>query len=283
MKNENLSRYLFGRLNLLASYDSEAKKRNLILKGLRHNTTIDAYGNSYGFFEVRQMTANKERFIHGFLVKYRPMTTEEVAEPNTRRLRDLEVKDRVQAKARFFLHIHSGVISYHPVLAEIPPHRFRNLFVDLFVKSHDAFFVDADFQTIDDKMNIFEEIKKLTRVKEVSIRLHPSNPSNSELWKDVDARLKQLELISATEKLKVKEGKNGLALIKDPETISKINMAVDGYGIAKIDGAQDKHAVHLTTADKPVAALAPDSETPARRVLKVLIAVFQGIFARFKS
>ncbi len=72
-------RFYFGRLNLIPTQDP-ARKRELLLDGLRHNTTLTRRGIVWGFYQVDEITVSGNVFMHGFLVKYKPQTQEEIVD-----------------------------------------------------------------------------------------------------------------------------------------------------------------------------------------------------------
>lgn len=271
-------KYYFGRLNLIANYTD---KREFILVGLRSPKFVEHRGYKWGFFEASELQTEFGPFLHGYLVKYKPETDEEVAVPETRKLSDEAIANRVTAKSRFFLHVESGLIAYHPVGNQIESRTFCKRFVKLFENAFNNFFVNAEIQAIEEQYKIFEAIKKFKSISKVVIYLHPSNPSNSERWERVDKRLKTLGASSYHEQYEGKPKGYGLDIVEDEELTSKIFMADDGYGKADVTGEMDGEVRTISTKDNPITALAPNDEEPPETVIDRLSSTIKSIFSRF--
>jgi hypothetical protein len=275
-------RYLFGRLNIIPIQELN-EKRNLLYEGLRHDTLLEKRGTVWGFYEVREISSEYGDFVHGYLVKYRPHTIEEVVIPETRQLDEQAIRNLVKAKARFFLHISSGLIAYHPVGREIRRDTFADRFVQLFQQALGNFFVDAEIQTIQEPYRIFEAMKKFQRISAVSIYLHPSNPSLRDVWKRTDNRLKQVGAANYSEKYESKPDGGGLSIVEDEDVNSKIAMAEDGYGHAEITGTMEDHPMTVSTRDSPISSYSGADEDAPELVLERLSSTIRRVFSRFEK
>lgn len=273
--------YVFGRLNLIATYDS---KSDFLLKGLRTGRVINVRDFGWGFAEISELKDPQHgKFLTGLLVKYRPETKEEVFDPKTHKLGDAEIDNKVIAKARFFLHAESGLIAYRLLGAVISAETFRARFKKLFEEAHENLLIDVEIQSIDERSQIFEAIKKFRSIDRVVVALHPSNPSNSELWRKTDERLKKLEAGSYREQIDANKGGTGLKIEGDQDLRGKITMAADGYGKADVTGQIDGQRKTVSTQRQAVSAMAPDDDEPADRILKGLGPTLNEIFGRFKK
>lgn len=277
MPNRSI-RYYFGRLNLVATYPD---KREFLLKGLRTSKFVEHRGYKWGFFEASELQTEFGAFLHGYLVKYRSETDEEVAVPETHKLSDEAIANRVVAKSRFFLHIESGLIAYHPVGNQIENRAFCERFVQIFHDALDNLFVNAEIQSIEEQFKIFEAIRRFKSISRVFVYLHPSNPSNTERWEKIDKRLKKLGASSFHEQYEGKPDGDGLDIIEDEELTSKISMADDGYGKADVTGDMDGEIRTVSTKDNPITALAPNDEEPPENVMQKLTSPIRNIFNRF--
>jgi hypothetical protein len=86
-------RYVFGRLNVIATYDN---KHDFLLKGLHTGKVINVRDFGWGLAEISQLKdAQYGSFLTGLLVKYRPETKEEVFDPKTHKLGDEEIDNKV--------------------------------------------------------------------------------------------------------------------------------------------------------------------------------------------
>jgi len=275
---ERTIKYYFGRLNLIAVFDD---KREFLFKALKTNRVLQYRGYNWGFFDIVELESELGNLFHGFLVKYKPEFSEEVANPNTHSLEDQEIDNFVVAKARFFLHIKSGIITYHPVGNIISRQTFVERFCKLFEFSLDNMFVNAEIQSIEEDYKIFEVIRSFKKIKRVHIYLHPSNPSNRDRWKRTDERLKNLGASSYYENYEADEEIGSLNVVEDEEINSKISMADDGYGKADVTGEVDGELTTVSTSDNPITTQAPNDEFEARNVLDKLVIKLKDIFDRF--
>jgi hypothetical protein len=273
-------RYVFGRLNLIAAYQD---KKEFLFKGLRTDNVIQARGFGWGFAESGELHSEQGLFLTGLLVKYRPEATDEVFDPKTHVLGDKQVENKVIAKARFFLHVKSGLIAYRVIGAVINDQSFRGHFKKLFEEAHENLLVDVEIQSIDERSQIFEAIRRLDSISRVVVVLHPSNPNNAELWRSTDDRLKKLEAGSYREQIDAKRGGPGLKIEGDKEVKGKITMAADGYGKADVTGQVAGKAKTVSTQRKPVSAAAPSDDEAPDRILKGLGPSMKEIFGRFEK
>ena len=276
------SKYYFGRLNIISAYEEE--KKSFLERGLNSGVLISERNYTWGFFEVESVLEEGD-FLSGFLVKYRPLDPEQFVNIETREIEEQEIRNRIRAKSRFFLHVTTGIIAYQSV-TEINEKSFRENFAKLLEASYDNLFIDAEIQSINQEESFFESIKRFDSVAKVSIYLHPSNPSSRNLWKRVDERFKNLGLESYTEIYKLKEDRRNLDIEGDEEINSKLHMASDGYGKAKVRGKKDGEYETITTGDNPIEAEVENSvenAEPPQEILKQILPTFRSLFNRFRS
>jgi hypothetical protein len=107
-------RYYFGRLNIVAP---RTDKAGLLTDGMQPQAIVSHRGLNWGFFRLNTVESSLGDFVHGFLVKFKPETAEEIAIPETHEIDDRMIENRIKAKARFFLHLSSHIIAYHPFRA----------------------------------------------------------------------------------------------------------------------------------------------------------------------
>src|SRR5690348_4857251 len=182
-------RYYFGRFNLIGHYDN---KQEYVISGLRSPAVVRSRGQHWQFFEVAPIESEMGLFQSGYLGKYKPRTEEEIAVPLAQKLDDQTIENLVVAKARFFLHLASGLIAYHPVGSQITREQFRRRFAEVFEAAKENFFVNAEIQSVQEGETIRDAIKGFSAIRSIDIYLHPSNPSLRDVWKRTDERLKEL-------------------------------------------------------------------------------------------
>lgn len=273
-------RYYFGRLNVTAP---GREKVEILKTALASNVALPFRGQRWGFYEFQEMRVRDELFQTGFLVKYKPEAEEEIAVPERRALEDRSIENRVTAKSRFFLHVASGVIAYHPVSSQIPRHLFPTRFVEVLKHSLENFFVDAEIQAIEEQYKILDELAEFNTVSRLSIYLHPSNPSTRHTWQRIDQRMRNINASAYREKFEGDATKGGLKIIDDQDVRQKIAMAEDGYGKVEVTGMRDGRVRKVTTRDNPMSILAPADDAPPERIFPALSETITSFLERFRQ
>lgn len=273
-------KFYFGRLNIIAHYDD---KRIYILHGLRAGVSIQDRGNSWSFAEVTELSNDLGNFVHGYLVKFSDIF-EEIIRPEEGQFGETPIEDRVEAKAQFFLHIKTGLIAYHPVANQIAQKAFQDKFCELFKAAHDNILVDAEIQTIEERYQIFDRIRGFEVVEKIIFKLHPSNPNNVILWKDIDDDIKNMGASKYVEEYSVEKGStkglNKERILEDSKVRGKFIMAEDGYGEGKVTGTNEGVRQTISTGSNPATATVLEREDKLD-VLGSLVGTLKKIFERF--
>lgn len=273
--------YYFGRLNFLALIKDKTK---FILKGLREAKIVNIGDFSWGLFGIEQMNTAIGSVITGELVKYEPEGEEIVAEPETHKLKPATIENKVRARSRFIIELESNLIAYHPTYG-ITKNQFCSNFTKLFEDAYDI-LVNVEIQSIDEPLKFIKELERFHKIDMIKIYLHPSNPSNRDMWDDIDKKLKKRGVSYYTEELKAKKDPSdkGLINIQDDEEIkSKIIMSEDGYGETKVSGYLDKEYKTISTRNNPIKAEAPiGTEVEPYSIIDSLRDTFEKIKSRFK-
>lgn len=268
--------YYFGRLNIIATYTN---KNAFILEALRSSKIFQYRQSSWGFFEIE--THDNGSYCSGWLAKYKPSAIEEVALPEQQALGGYPIPNLVSAKSRFFLHLDSGLVGFHPVTPDIPKEVFTERFCSCLENAYDKLLVSAEITFVEDEYEILEVLKTFSSIRQIDISLHPSNPSNRDLWKSVDERLRRLRATKYIEQYETNRPDGSLEAQSDAEIRSKITMAIDGYGRASVSGVVDGKQKTITTEDNPVTEEAQGDSAEAKFVLETLKAAFDKIMRRF--
>jgi len=276
------SKYYFGRLNIVSAYEEE--KKPFLERGLNSGVLIPEKNYTWGFFEVENVV-EQDDYLCGSLVKYRPLDPEQFVNTETREIEEQEIRNRIRAKSKFFLHVRTGIIAYQ-IVSQISEKSFRKNFAKLLEKSYDNLFIDVEVQTINQEEPFFEAIKNFDSITKVSIYLHPSNPNSRRIWERVDERLKNLEVESYRESYKLKEDRINLDIEGDEDINSKLHMASDGYGEAKVGGKKDGEYRIVTTGDNPVEAEVENSVENSdllQETLKQILPTFRSLLNRIRG
>jgi hypothetical protein len=277
--------YLFARLNIVSfQHDlfETHDKPSLFTAGFNHSQAVEFMGYQWAFFSFEIISTDNGDFIAGYLTKYRPRDTtlivDEVAHVVTK-----QESTNVKAQSRFFVHIKSGLMVYHPVVPEISPAVFRNRLLDLFhlgVKK----LADVKISTIDDRAHVLKEFANFERIEKIAIELVPSNPDNSPIWKDLDDDMKKQELAKLKKEIYVRPDSTGRALQSNKDIIASLTMAEDGYGSATVTGVKNGKRAVLRTHDTPVFMKVWEGEEEANEsVLARLLPGVLSIFERIRS
>ncbi len=264
----------------IAHYEN---KRDCITEGLHSKQPDSGRGIVWSFLDVEEATSGLGDFFTGYLAKYRPKSSEEVALPELGIIDDASISNRIIAKARFFLHVHTGLIAFHPVSSQINIEAFRSHFATLFEGAFGGFFVSAEVQMIQDEYEILKLLSEFSSITEVRICLHPSNPNLTEMWKDVDVDLKEMGVDEYTEVLVAGRKSPSLNVATNASVRSKLAMAVDGYGRGTVTGSLEGKEKTVRTSDNPVSVRVADGDGPTENLLLALSATFRRIMDRFQK
>ncbi|NQU28952.1 MAG: hypothetical protein HQ528_11735 [Candidatus Marinimicrobia bacterium] len=272
-------KYHFGRINILAEREN---KEEFLWSSLIPEKEIKRHGFCWNFFEIEREDSGLGLFYYGYLVKFKKISEEEIAVPERHKLTLEEIKNRTVAKSPFFIHVHSGLIAYHPVSNHIENSQFCNIFKKIFEDANLGFFVNIEIQPVTESYEFFEAIKRFSLIKKVAIYLHPANPNISDTWKRTHERLTELNADSFHEEYKSSLDDGGLKIVEDTEITSKIRMAEDGYGHVDATGYIDGEPTKVSTIDKQHISYI-DTRLEPIEVLSFLIEKFQILIAKFKD
>lgn len=273
------SRFLFARLNVIAQFED---KRSFVLQALSGRQTLKVRSHLWGFFEVEQLDDYPE-YVTGYLTKLKPLFAEEVGNLEKHRLGTADVANLVVAKSRFFLHVRTGIIAYHAIASHITRSVFEQRFARLFEEGHEKFFVSAELQTIEARESFITALAEMERVWKITFDLHPTNPSYSELYRNVDERLKHLRAASYREEIVASPDGPGLAVGDDQDVISKAGMAEDGYGRAVAVGTRNGKRTSIATSQNPVSAQVDTRERTPGQILGSIVDDFTALFRRISE
>lgn len=272
--------YYFGRLNLLIP---GRDKKEALRAALASDAVLEVRGQRWGFYELREVKDGDEVFLSAYLVKYKPTDEEEIVVPESHKLSDQSIENRVTAKSRFFLSLNSGLVAFRTAGSQIPRGLFVTRFVQVLENAMGRFFMKVDFQFIEEEYKLVEELRLFSSVQRVSIYLHPSNPSSRDIWKKTDERMRQLNASGYFEKIDGDPGHGGLNVVDDEEIRQKIAMAEDGYGKVVVTGQKQGRVQTISTRDNPVSVFVLPYEDEADRLLPALREMFDELLKRFRG
>jgi hypothetical protein len=270
--------YYFGRLNLI-TWVTKEKKKEYILGSLKSNATIFERGFHWGFFDVESISLGDDVYIYGLLVKYTPQSIEEVVDEINKCLKTTDIYDKMISKNEFFLHLNSGILAYHTDY-KCNSNLFKRQFAKIIEEANNNIFVNAEIISIDDETKIFDAIMNFDKVQRISLELHPSNPSNRELWKKTDDKIRNL---NAQKYYEYYVGED-LHIADNHEVYGNVVMACDGYGKATVIGIKSNKKLKVSTDKMPISQYAGRTIRVENKseILSQLTSTFKKVLERFK-
>lgn len=240
-----MSNFYFSRLTISSDVKlDDLDKANLLLLGISDETSITYRKDDFKFIAPEVVKSGSKLFVTGYLVKYKETYNDRQIKGKTA-VEDVEIKDKVLAEVRFIIDPESSIIIHQEDRGHIPKESFGQRFSDLFKKNID---VNVLVSSITEKYDFSTRIKEIKEIKRVSITLVPSNPNNSDLWKDIDERLSK-DNISQYKETQV-NNKKGEGIIIDDQTEAKFLMSQDGYGQSDVSGKDATgKTIRITTND----------------------------------
>lgn len=236
--------------------------------------------NKYLFLDVQSLSINQETFFAGKLVKYKAKEEDIVIEDSSA-LGISIVDNAVVAQPEFVLHPYTGIIAFRSMPSLFSPRQFRNKFALLVEASLDNFFISTKVEAVNEELNIQEQLDKFRLINRISMDLHPSNPHNGDLWKQIDEKIKAYGAGEYKQELKAPEG-GGLNIekIHDSDVYAGLVMAADGYGYAEAEGVlEDGRRVKVTTADNPTEAKTT-IDGNSEHLINQLVRTFKSVWKR---
>lgn len=271
-------KYYFGRVNIVDALDDD--RTSFYLNSFSAPVHVEKRDFRYLIANEKLVQYEGDQFVYGELVKYKRELDTDVVDENEKRVVDGKLPYGLVAQSKFFIHLSSQIIAYHPISNRISNNQFITHVSELIELGYDKFFVQAKIEPIDEEVKIQEAIKVLKSVYEVSFDIHPTNPSNRAVYEDLDERLKRLNASREKRFIYSKpEGFNQGELLKD-DAYKGIMLAVDGYGNASLSGQKnDETKTTITTGESPVTKEVSDSDEP-KSILVQLFETFRKIWQR---
>lgn len=263
-----LQTYNFGRISILAA--NIVDKEDFLMTAFSAQVRVEHREFRYLIANEKIITYNGERFAYGQIVKYKRMLEGDVIDEIEKQITDGVLPYGVIAHSKFFIHIPSQVLAFHPVPSRISDKQFKEYLARLIEAGQHNFFVSAEVETIDEEIKISNSISLLKKVSRIFLDIRPTNPSNRPIYRQVDERLKLLQ--ADREQITLTAGESGLdkqAILED-DIYKGLLMAADGYGKASVYGERDDGTcVVIRTDDSQVTKRVADDEDPVTIVAQL--------------
>ena len=258
-------------------------KFDFLLNGLKNeaNTTYRNY--IYRFFDTEVFEYEGKDYIAGHLVKYNPEDMEEVVDETTQKLRDENLRNKVEGKARFIIDPSSSILMFFEVSNVISKNTFVNKFCKLFEQNHENYFTEFFISPIKEQYSFIEKVRTFRAIKKVTITLFPSNPNFADRWKSIDERLRKNNINKYKETQE--NSKPNSQIIVDEETENKFLMSEDGYGKSDATGINEygeEATISTKDSEKIVTKHVPNDLEKAVDVLRIVAETLQEIVNRTK-
>ena len=258
-------------------------KFDFLLNGLKNEAKTTYRNYVYRFFDTEVFEYEGKEFIAGHLVKYNPEDMEEVVDEATRKLRDENLRNKVEGKARFIVDPSSSILMFFEVSNVISKNTFIDKFCKLFEENQGNFFTQFYISPIKEQYSFIEKVRSFKAVKRIVIILFPSNPNFADRWRSIDERLRKNNINKYREIQENTESES--RIIVDEETESKFLMSEDGYGKSDATGInEDGEEKTISTKDneKIVTKPVPNDLQKAVDILKIVAETLQEIVNRTK-
>lgn len=234
-----MSKLFFNRIHL--NLPDNKVKRPFIIDGIRSVAAAGYNDYSYKIIDIETL----DSYILGYLVKYDPYGRGEIMDEATGTAKPGGTINNIVAKSMFLINTDEMIIAYEEVQNLISKTMFVRMFNDLFKLNHEKDDYEFSISSIKEQYSFIEQVEKMQEIKKVSISLVPSNPNNADLWRDTDERLRKNNITKYKE---VQESNTNEGLVIDKDTIAKMAMSEDGYGIAEAIGIDESgNPITITT------------------------------------
>lgn len=258
-------------------------KFDFLLNGLKNEASTTYRNYVYRFFDTEVFEFEGKDYIAGHLVKYNPEDMEEVVDETTRKLRDENLRNKVEGKARFIIDPSSSILMFFEVSNVIAKNTFIDKFCKLFEQNHGNYFTQFYISPIKEQYSFIEKVRSFKAIKKIVITLFPSNPNFADRWKSIDERLRKNNINKYKE---IQENtKPESQIIVDEETESKFLMSEDGYGKSDATGINEngeEKTISTKDSEKIVTKPVPNDLQKAVDVLRIVAETLQEIVNRTK-
>jgi len=273
--------FQFGRVLLITGSGLE-EKRELYSEVFSKPHPVSDFYNKYVFFDVQEIPIDQDSFIVGKLIKYKTKLENVVIEDSA--LGTSQVEDAIVAQPEFVLHPYTGIVAFRVMPGKFNASQFKNKFARLIEAAFDNFFISAKVETVNEELKIEEQFNLFTSLHSICLELHPSNPHNNDLWREIDDKIKALGAVEYNQQVVAPEGRSlNKEEVANSEIYAGIIMASDGYGHASIEGIQENgRRVKVTTDDNPIETKTHLDGEP-EHLVKQLTQTFKMVWDRVKN
>lgn len=266
----------FNRLHL--NINDNSPKSFFIIDGIKSVSSAPFNDYSYTFTDIE---VKDDVYIKGYLVKYDPYGRGEVLDQSTGTVKKGGTVNNIVAKSFFLINIPEMVIAFEEIKSIISKRMFARMFLEIFKLNRKGFIFELSISAISEKYSFIERVRSIEKINKISITLVPSNPSNADLWRDTDERIRRNNITRYKE---IQETVSDKGILIDEETIAKMAMSEDGYGVANAVGKDNEgNSVSITTSSKSQDVTCVLPENIERKGLLTIIDYLSNTFNKIKE
>jgi hypothetical protein len=254
-------RYYLGRVLKLGLLDQAR-----LVQAIRDSAVVSLRNYTWTITDILEETLDDHPYVFGKLSKFSQEGHFTVVDEENKSQLDAIAPNLLQASSPFvYLPDYSGIAYLH-VWNGITEDVFRRRFKAIIEATYDNFFVDCTIEPIADYRTFVKKVSRLTRLREISAKVHPPNPLFGRIWGDLDSYIRRRNVDEVVVK-ETKEGESGIqsqvvvlinAILQQPDfnpdepadiTDAALLMAADGYGTGKVIGEEGDSFVTVKTGD----------------------------------
>lgn len=228
-----MAHFFFSRISIIAQTDNHLSKGEFLLGALGSGYETEYRNDFFKVINTSWEHFDEKPFIVGVLVKYKTEGETEALD-NTNHIVKVPIEKPIIAHSPFLIDVDNSLLIFAENKAYIPKESFTNRIKEIIRRSLDEKFTDIEIQAIEDTYSFIKRLEEFSEIKSIKITLHPSNPNNSDLWREFDERLQNDNITSYTEIQK--NTRTGESIVVDEQTESKFYMSEDGYGRSRVEG-----------------------------------------------
>lgn len=273
-------KYYFGKINL---YGEQIDDRSEALWAALNSAASASSSEKYRwvFYGAKRIAISDVQYYAGRLAKVTDdQQTRLVQREGAYTELDVVLPDKKYAVSRFLIHTDTGLIAYTRDGNDIGPDMFRRYFAQVVRAHFEHFFIKCDVGVVRDFAEFERQLKRFTRLEEVNVEVHVTNPAGSREYDDIEEELEDYRAYQKTQGYTARAGES--LSIEDKDYFYRhIKMVADGYGTADARGQIDGEERNISS-DEDQDSIFAVSDASIEDVVDRLHAKFMNIIDRMR-
>lgn len=230
--------FYFAKLNYTQTLFYENKGQSLVEivnTALKNSKVVFFRSSPFTFADVEIIENDGTQMILGKLVKYRDEedTTMDLASQKTV---SQTILDKVFAQSNFIIEFKENLLLYNEN-KYITKSSFIDRFNELIANAFSNLSYECEAIPIHDNYSFYESLQRLSKVLELELAIHPTNPYPIDIIEGIDKKLNAQNV--SLKKTNYKAKKGGINIEDEEIKNNSIYMDV-GYGTGKAKGENAK-------------------------------------------